>query len=196
MTRTILGRYCKTCDTTYFSRARHDFNACPCWISSGQKTGGYIDGGRDYIKAGGSGVVVRIPVTQTDKELYQDWNTSTDKYKWIEGNTGTVVEYSNDKKSEDRMLTLKEFEQEITEDLKAQFGDETLVHVFSGHLTNIHVWVASLSFDGVADWTRHDRVWEVLNASLPENEICRVSLVLGFSPTEPEYHYGLREQER
>jgi len=93
------------------------------------------------------------------------------------------------------MKTLKEFAQEITEDLKTKFGESTIVHVFSGHLTNIHVWVASLAFEGVPDFTRNDRVWEVLNESLPENEMCRVSLILGFSPAEPEYHWGLREQE-
>ena len=92
MIREVIGKYCDICDTTYFSRAKHDFNVCPCWINSNFKTGGYIDGGRDYIKGGGGGIIVRIPITQTDEELYQDWNTGTDKYIWIKGNVGTPLE--------------------------------------------------------------------------------------------------------
>ena len=91
MTRTILGKYCKTCDTTYFSRARHDFNACPCWISSERKTGGYVDGGRDYLKVGGQGIVVRITIEQTDEELAKDWSTLQNKYGYIKGNVGTSL---------------------------------------------------------------------------------------------------------
>jgi hypothetical protein len=98
MTRTILGRYCKTCDTTYFSRARHDFNACPCWISSERKTGGYVDGGRDYLKVGGRGVIVKILITQTDEELHHDWDGGINKHMWIKGNVGTPLESSKEKK--------------------------------------------------------------------------------------------------
>ncbi len=86
--REIIGRYCKSCDTTYFSRTKHDFNTCPCWINSNHKTGGYIDGGREYIRTGGAGIAVRIGITQTDEELYQDWNTGADKYMWLKGNVG------------------------------------------------------------------------------------------------------------
>ena len=90
--RVVLGRYCKVCDTTYFSRARHDFNCCPCWISSDRKTGGYIDGGRDYTRGGGSGVYVRIYIEQTDKELLDDWRTQTNKYGRLKGNVGSPIE--------------------------------------------------------------------------------------------------------
>lgn len=91
MKRVILGRYCTTCDTTYFSRARHDFRPCPCWISSGRKTGGYIDGGRDYAKVGGTGVMVRITLEQSDTELEEDWRTQDNKYGLIKGNVGTPL---------------------------------------------------------------------------------------------------------
>lgn len=91
MKRTILGRYCQTCNTTYFSRARHDFRPCPCWISSGRKTGGYIDGGRDYAKVGGYGTMVRITIEQSDKELVEDWRKQIDKYGHIKGNVGTPL---------------------------------------------------------------------------------------------------------
>jgi hypothetical protein len=91
MERIILGRYCPTCDTTYFSRARHDFRPCPCWISSGRKTGGYIDGGRDYAKIGGAGVMVRITIEQTDRELEEDWKSQQNKYGYIKGNVGTPI---------------------------------------------------------------------------------------------------------
>ena len=90
--RIILGRYCKVCDTTYFSRARHDMNCCPCWLSSERKTGGFIDGGRSYARCGGSGVLVRIYIEQTDKELEEDWRNQTNKYGRIKGNVGSPLE--------------------------------------------------------------------------------------------------------
>jgi hypothetical protein len=89
--RTILGRYCPSCDHTYFSRARHDFRPCPCWISSERKTGGYVDGGRDYLKCGGISITVRIPIEQSDDELADDWRTQTNKYGLIKGMVGTKV---------------------------------------------------------------------------------------------------------
>ena len=91
MERIILGKYCQTCDTTYFSRARHDFRPCPCWITSERKTGGYVDGGRDYLKIGGQGIVVRITIEQTDEELAEDWRSQKDKYGYIKGNVGTSL---------------------------------------------------------------------------------------------------------
>ena len=89
--RIILGRYCPACDHTYFSRARHDFCACPCWLSSGRTTGGYIDGGRDYVKVGGKGITVRIEISQTDKELVEDWRSGTNKYGILKGCKGTPI---------------------------------------------------------------------------------------------------------
>lgn len=91
MEGSVLGRYCHTCDTTYFSRARHDFRPCPCWISSERKTGGYVDGGRDYLKIGGAGIIVRIAIEQTDAELIEDWNSQKDKFGYIKGNVGTPL---------------------------------------------------------------------------------------------------------
>lgn len=89
--REVLGKYCKTCNTTYFSRARHDFRPCPCFITSNRKTGGYVDGGRDYLKCGGTGVVVRITIAHTDKELEEDWRTQNNKYGYIKGDVGTPL---------------------------------------------------------------------------------------------------------
>lgn len=84
----LLGRYCPNCDHTYFSRARHDFRACPCWVENNRKTGGYVDGGRDYLKIGGSGIVVRITIPQTEEELVADWAKGEDKYGLIKGRVG------------------------------------------------------------------------------------------------------------
>jgi len=92
----ILGRYCNTCDYTYFSRARHDFRSCPCWISSERKTGGYVDGGRDYLKCGGSGIFVRINVSQTSQELADDWKSGKNNYGLIKGMVGSVVDISRE----------------------------------------------------------------------------------------------------
>lgn len=67
-------------------------NCCPCWISSERKTGGFIDGGRSYARCGGSGVLVRIYVDQTDKELEEDWKNGTNKYGRIKGDVGIRLE--------------------------------------------------------------------------------------------------------
>ena len=92
MSRFILGRYCPKCDYTYFSRSRHDFNCCPCYIESGKKTGGYVDGGRDYLKVGGAGSTVRLPMYLTDEELYEDWKSGLNRYGLIKGRVGFELE--------------------------------------------------------------------------------------------------------
>jgi hypothetical protein len=92
MVREILGRYCSNCKYTYFSRARHDFRSCPCWVSSSRKTGGYVDGGRDYFKVGGSGVLVRLEISQTDEELKNDYILEKNKYGLIKGNVGRFLD--------------------------------------------------------------------------------------------------------
>lgn len=96
MARYLMGRYCGVCDHTYFSRCRHDFRSCPCWITSNRKTGGYVDGGRDYLKCGGSGVLIRIPVEQTDQELLQDWKTQKNVYGLLKGRVGKEFSYETD----------------------------------------------------------------------------------------------------
>ena len=92
MSNSILGRYCPNCDHTYFSRARHDMNCCPCWISSERKTGGFVDGGREYLRVGGQGIVVRIFIEQTNEELAEDWRTGANKYGLIKGNVGSPID--------------------------------------------------------------------------------------------------------
>ena len=91
MSRFVLGRYCPVCDHTYFSRSRHDFNCCPCFIESKKKTGGYVDGGRDYLKVGGSGLTVRIPMALTDEELYDDWRSGANQHGLIKGQVGIAL---------------------------------------------------------------------------------------------------------
>lgn len=92
MTMEILARYCNKCDYTYFSRARHDMRACPCWFSNERKTGGYVDGGRDYFRVGGSGITVKIEISQTDDELKSDYRLGTNKYGLIKGNIGISLD--------------------------------------------------------------------------------------------------------
>ena len=84
----IIGKYCATCDHTYFSRALHDFACCPCWIDSKHTTGGYIDGGRSYVKCGGSGILVRLHLEQTIYQLEHDWRTGINKYGLLKGRHG------------------------------------------------------------------------------------------------------------
>ncbi len=92
MVREILGRYCRNCNYTYFSRTRHDFRGCPCWVSSSRKTGGYVDGGRDYFRVGGSGITVKIEISQTDEELKEDYRSGKSKYGLIKGNVGCSLD--------------------------------------------------------------------------------------------------------
>lgn len=70
---------CKECFDTIYSRARHDMRWCSCRSSA-------IDGGQtDYFKITGlSNELIEINVPRVNlKDLYQDWNTSTDKYGLI-----------------------------------------------------------------------------------------------------------------
>jgi hypothetical protein len=68
---------CPNCNYTVFSRARHDFRTCSCGNV-------HIDGGFDYIKVGYKDVptpqVKKKRVYATHQELYDDWNTRTDKF--------------------------------------------------------------------------------------------------------------------
>jgi len=92
MEREVLGRYCPDCDITYFSRTRHAFACCICWEDNvDPRKGGYIDGGRDYYRVGGRGVLVHITIQQTEEELEKDWRTKEDKYGRLKGNVGTLL---------------------------------------------------------------------------------------------------------
>ena len=50
----------KTSDGVYYSRYRHDYRNIP---------GGFVDGGRDYLRWSGDGEVVRIKVVRDRLEL-------------------------------------------------------------------------------------------------------------------------------
>ena len=64
---------CVYCHDIIFSRARHDFRVCSCDAT-------FIDGGFDYTRYGGDGALVEIELDATKKQLYDDWNTRTDKF--------------------------------------------------------------------------------------------------------------------
>ena len=67
---------CPSCKYTVFSRSHHDMRWCPCGEVA-------IDGGRSYTKVSYKKELpntVWLDVPQTDKELYQDWNRSADKF--------------------------------------------------------------------------------------------------------------------
>jgi hypothetical protein len=78
----ILALQCKLCGDIIYSRARHDFHYCSCGNV-------YIDGGFDYRKWGCADLDTiqdaEIDVDITQKELYDDWNHSIDKYGFILG---------------------------------------------------------------------------------------------------------------
>lgn len=73
------GIKCKKCKDTIYSRATHDFRECSCKEI-------FIDGGFDYMRIGGEKKMwemITINVKATKKELYDDWNTRSDKYGLI-----------------------------------------------------------------------------------------------------------------
>ena len=73
---------CPECGDVIYSRTRHDFRNCSCGNV-------YIDGGLDYIRVGGKASpnvkVFELEIKATKKELYNDWNSSGNKYGLIKG---------------------------------------------------------------------------------------------------------------
>ena len=70
---------CLKCGDIIYSRTRHDCRGCSCGSA-------FVDGGFDYLKVGGDFKNIKgmkIEVDFTKKELYDDWNLSTDKYGLI-----------------------------------------------------------------------------------------------------------------
>ena len=82
--RKIQGYYCKTCNTTIFSRAQHDFRVCHCWQKKPINEGIAVDGGRSYFRVltgqNFNGESVAIETELEDWELYDDWNRRKDKW--------------------------------------------------------------------------------------------------------------------
>ena len=71
---------CVSCNTTIYSRARHDFHFCKCGEIA-------IDGGFDYLKLcykNGRPQTFKMLVSASKKELYDDWNLGKDKFGFIE----------------------------------------------------------------------------------------------------------------
>jgi Zn-finger nucleic acid-binding protein len=70
---------CPTCRTIIYSRARHDFHYCRCGEVA-------VDGGFDYMKIC---FKKKLPITSefevaaTKQELFDDWNTDTNRFGWI-----------------------------------------------------------------------------------------------------------------
>ena len=89
MSNSITGYYCKTCNNTVFSRARHDFRTCRCWQDKSKRTGVAVDGGRDYSRVSlekyFKGEQVEIEVHLLTHELYDDWNHRHDRWGLHEG---------------------------------------------------------------------------------------------------------------
>jgi len=73
---------CPKCEDTIYSRAKYDCRSCSCG-----KT--FIDGGFDYMRVGSKYPTevesIKINVSATKKELYEDWNLFRDKYGLVKG---------------------------------------------------------------------------------------------------------------
>jgi hypothetical protein len=72
----VTAAICPDCKDEIFSRTRHDFRSCSCGKTS-------IDGGFDYTKLifeKTSPKLVKLMIPATKRELFDDWNNSTDNY--------------------------------------------------------------------------------------------------------------------
>jgi hypothetical protein len=82
------------CEDIIYSRAGHDFRWCSCKHCA-------IDGGRNYTKVTGLFFThIEIEVDATEKELYDDYNYSGDKYGKISKSTNGQ-DIKNTKSSQD-----------------------------------------------------------------------------------------------
>jgi len=83
---TIKGVKCQKCGRGLYSRARHDFRACPCG------SGLAVDGGLAYLKVTfreyDDHELADFEVEGVSaKELYEDWRSGKDQYGIIEAAT-------------------------------------------------------------------------------------------------------------
>lgn len=73
---------CNGCGDTIYSRAPHDFRRCACQSI-------YVDGGLSRFRCGGAIDQMSRPfdliVSASVRELYDDWNKSTDRFGLISG---------------------------------------------------------------------------------------------------------------
>lgn len=77
----VISITCPKCGYTIFSRTRHDCRSCFCKSVN-------IDGGFEYTKVGFDPKLEppqpkEMEVSQTPKELYDDWNDGTEKFGFI-----------------------------------------------------------------------------------------------------------------
>jgi len=73
------GIKCKKCNTTIYSRTRHDFRYCACESC-------FVDGGRDYFRYGGNFEdfdIVELDIDVERKDLDNDYRYGLDNYGLI-----------------------------------------------------------------------------------------------------------------
>ena len=64
-TKIVDGVQCPFCKEAIWSRYRHDFRFCSC-----KKT--FVDGGRDYLRAGGDILPDAVKIDTTTNEIVED----------------------------------------------------------------------------------------------------------------------------
>ena len=72
----VNGVICASCGNFIYSRARHDMHYCSCGET-------FIDGGGAYMRVGFKTMEpthATFDVEATKEQLYDDWNTGTDKF--------------------------------------------------------------------------------------------------------------------
>jgi hypothetical protein len=88
-------------------------------------------------------------------------------------------------------MPVKERIQQI---LQAAFPDPTdWILIKPGYKENVHVYVASHLFSGPDCGEREQFVWEILETHLPADELALVSLIVCFTPDQPELRWLKQE---
>ena len=80
---------CKNCQTTIYSRCRHDMRSCRCFKNQNENLGVVIDGGGEYVKVTATPnsdyEFLHIDIGDVSLvDLYRDWNGAIDKYGIID----------------------------------------------------------------------------------------------------------------
>ena len=81
--------HCKNCETTIYSRCRHDVRSCHCFKNRNENLGIVIDGGREYVKVTATPdsdyEFLHLEIGEVSLvDLYRDWNAGTNKYGIID----------------------------------------------------------------------------------------------------------------
>jgi len=161
----IAGIRCLKCGDVIYSRAGHDFRRCSC-------TAVAIDGGFSYTRIVGNredfeGAYFLLPVSKA--ELYEDWNSGTDKFGKISKGDQVDIDFftlkkslemhkeaevqHDEKKAEVRAVNKELFKVKIEHEVTPQQICNLLVTAFDGYFTKQWLACEEVHMPRVPDWS-------------------------------------------